>query len=443
MIIKRNLASLLFLLALPLISACGANGTEIDENISASGMISAEQVNISSEIGGKVLEVFVVEGQAVEAEDQLFKVEDSFLIAQHEQVEATVKLAEASLRAAEAQLAGAHLQFEIALQGSRLQDYQNRLTAWQTPQSNEIDTPVWYFNKDEQIAALQSEVDLAGEDFLIRKANLEDVLADATNEDFIQVENRLANSQASFNIASVTFQQAAASGNELKDAAQKGYDSALSELNAAQTEYDRLLTTSAAENVLEARAQAAVSKARLQNAQDALAIMLSGDDSLQVQAAASAVTMAETALEQAQANLLQAEAGLNLVGMQVDKTLVTAPMSGMILSLSVDAGELVGAGVIALTIANMDVVSITVYIPEDVYGQIAIGDQAVVTVDSYPQKTYTAFVTHISNEAEFTPRNVQTAAGRTSTVYAVKLSLANPLLELKPGMPADVTFTSN
>jgi HlyD family secretion protein len=202
-----------------------------------------------------------------------------------------------------------------------------------------------------------------------------------------------------------------------------------------------MLTTSAAENVLEARAQTAVAKARLQNAQDSLAMLLSGEDSLQVQAAAAAVTMAETALAQAQANLLQAEAGLNLVDLQVAKTLVRAPISGTILSLSVDVGELVGAGVITMTIAQMDEVSVTVYISEDVYGQISIGDQAVVTVDSYPEKNYTAFVTYISDEAEFTPRNVQTAEGRTSTVYAVKLTLANPLLELKPGMPADVNFS--
>jgi hypothetical protein len=64
-------------------------------------------------------------------------------------------------------------------------------------------------------------------------------------------------------------------------------------------------------------------------------------------------------------------------------------------------------------------------------------------VDSFPDKTYTAFVTYISDEAEFTPRNVQTAEDRTSTVYAVRLTLDNPQLELKPGMPADVTFSDN
>ena len=442
--IKRNLAILFLILTLPLATACGSvNGTELDDSLTASGMISADQVNISSEIGGKVVEVFVAEGQAVDADDQLFKVEDTFLVAQFEQTQAAVDLADASVSAAEAQLAGAKIQYEMALQGARLQDYQSRLTSWQTPQSNEVDTPVWYFNKDEKIAALQAEIVLAENDYEIRLANLDDVLDDATNQDFVEVETRLANAQASFNIASLTLQQAASVGDDLEDAAQKGYDLALSELNAAQTEYDRLLTTSASDNVLEARAQTAVAKARLQNAQDSLAMMLSGEDSLQVQAASSSVTMAETALVQAQANLAQAEAASNLVDLQIEKTLVRAPLDGMILSLNVDAGELVGAGVITMTIAQLDQVSLTVYVPENVYGKISIGDQAFVTVDSYPEKSYTAFVTYISNEAEFTPRNVQTAEGRTSTVYGIKLTLSNPLLELKPGMPADVNFSVN
>jgi HlyD family secretion protein len=49
-------------------------------------------------------------------------------------------------------------------------------------------------------------------------------------------------------------------------------------------------------------------------------------------------------------------------------------------------------------------------------------------------------VVYISDQAEFTPRNVQTVEGRRATVYAVKISVPNPNLKLKPGMPADVTL---
>jgi HlyD family secretion protein len=50
-------------------------------------------------------------------------------------------------------------------------------------------------------------------------------------------------------------------------------------------------------------------------------------------------------------------------------------------------------------------------------------------------------VTHIADQAEFTPRNVQTVQGRKNTVYAIRLTIENPTLALKPGMPADVTMT--
>jgi hypothetical protein len=49
-------------------------------------------------------------------------------------------------------------------------------------------------------------------------------------------------------------------------------------------------------------------------------------------------------------------------------------------------------------------------------------------------------VIYISDQAEFTPQNVQTVNGRKTTVYAVKITVPNTDLELKPGMPADVTF---
>jgi HlyD family secretion protein len=54
--------------------------------------------------------------------------------------------------------------------------------------------------------------------------------------------------------------------------------------------------------------------------------------------------------------------------------------------------------------------------------------------------TFPATVVHIADQAEFTPRNVQTAEGRRTTVFSVKLAVANPEGRLKAGMPSDVTF---
>lgn len=65
---------------------------------------------------------------------------------------------------------------------------------------------------------------------------------------------------------------------------------------------------------------------------------------------------------------------------------------------------------------------------------------AVVTADSFPGERFEAAVQRISDQAEFTPRNVQTEEGRRTTVFAVQLRLSDPQGKLKPGMPVDVYF---
>jgi len=85
-------------------------------------------------------------------------------------------------------------------------------------------------------------------------------------------------------------------------------------------------------------------------------------------------------------------------------------------------------------------VNLTVYIPETDYGKVNLDDEVSITVDSFPAKNFLGTVMTISDQAEFTPSNVQTIEGRRTTVYAIKISVPNPDLQLKPGMPADVTF---
>ncbi len=83
---------------------------------------------------------------------------------------------------------------------------------------------------------------------------------------------------------------------------------------------------------------------------------------------------------------------------------------------------------------------LTVYIPEDKYGQIQLGQSVTVTVDSFPDEVFQGQVIRIADEAEFTPRNVQTVEGRLATVYAVDILVPNSNLKLKPGMPADIVI---
>jgi HlyD family secretion protein len=106
----------------------------------------------------------------------------------------------------------------------------------------------------------------------------------------------------------------------------------------------------------------------------------------------------------------------------------------------VEAGEMIAAGGTVMVVSQLDPVSLTVYIPENLYGQVKLGEQVSISVDSFPGMTFSGTVQTISSDAEFTPRDVQTVAGRTATVYGVKIQVANANQLLKPGMPADVKF---
>jgi HlyD family secretion protein len=173
---------------------------------------------------------------------------------------------------------------------------------------------------------------------------------------------------------------------------------------------------------------------------DNLSRLQTGEYSPQVKIAALALDQAKNGLQQAQGMVNQAEANLALLDTQLKKLTVYAPMDGVILTRNVEPGEFVQPGAAAITMANLNELTITVYVPEDRYGEISLGQKATVTVDSFPNTTFTASISSISDQAEFTPRNVQTVQGRSATVYAVKLEVSDPEGKLKLGMPADVVF---
>ena len=158
--------------------------------------------------------------------------------------------------------------------------------------------------------------------------------------------------------------------------------------------------------------------------------------------AALALLEAQLATAQAQLALAasQTEVELQTIDLQIKDLLVQAPRTGVVLTRSVEPGEVLLPGAAALKIGDLDHLTITVYVPEDRYGEITLGSQALVSVDSFPDLAFQAYVLRIANQAEFTPRNVQTEEGRKTTVFAVELSVADPMNRLKPGMPADVLF---
>ncbi len=424
-------------------------------SLTGSGTVETTEVAISSEVTGRVVDVSISEGGSVKAGDVLFKLDDTLLNAQLGQAQTNLAVAQAGLDAANTTLAAAQAgvntaqaQYDQALAVARLLAQPARSAAWSQAEPSDFNQPVWYFSHAEEISATLKEVRSASDALATAKLNFTTLVSSGAYADLTATESRLANAQVAFKNATDVLNQAQTQDNQsLRDAAQQVNDASKAELDAAQKAYADLLTTQQASDILEARARLAVAQERYDTAVDRYNALLTGEDSLTVKVASDAVAQAkanvsasESKVTQAQKAIDQAQAALNLIHVQLGKLVITAPVDGVVLARNIEPGEVVLSGATALTLGQLDQLKITVYIPENRYGEVKLGDQASVSVDSFPSQVFIVTVTRIADQAEFTPRNVQTAEGRQTTVFAVELSVANPSGLLKPGMPADVTF---
>ena len=345
------------------------------------------------------------------------------------------------MQASREQAASAEAQYQLALQGALVQDMPNYQIAWTNTPPEEY-REAWYFNKTELIEAAQSQVESAEKALASTCAELENEQKKASSRDFIAAEKRLALAQVTLTVAGATLTQAQTAGNtNLEDAAIESRDAAQAEFDSALSDYQRMLTTSVADSIIMARSRVAIAQATLDNARNALLALQTGDQSLQVVAAQKAAEAAASMVKQAEAGLDQAKQALNMAQLQLDRTTITSPVDGVVLTRSVEVGDLAVAGGTVMRVANLDTLDLVVYLPEDQYGQVKIGDMVDITVDSFAGETFKGTIVRISDEAEFTPKNVQTESGRKSTVYAIKIQVQNLDHRLKPGMPADVEFT--
>lgn len=424
------------------ITACNGSGGNGDEVLTASGTISAMSVNVAPELGGKVSTVNFEEGESVDSGDVLFEIDSEYIQSELDQAVAAVETAKAALATAEVQAESGSLQLELAIQNSRIQFADVLTNEQRQSQPSGFELPVWYFTREEEIESAEALVEMTADELIKEESELEDVLTNIVNIEFIELEKELAAAQAEYivNDAALDAVSRATENAELKDIAQDKFDLSETKLDNVQERYEQAVDTDAGEEVLEARAAVGVAQATYDEAVNYWMSFFIGDDALQVQLAVTGAELAIKNVEQAEAGLAQAQAVVKSVEIQLEKAVVIAQISGDVLAQNVEVGELIGAGGVVMTIGNIDEVNLTVYIPEDEYGRVSLGQDVKVFVDSFPEMTYMGTVTYISDTAEFTPSNVQTVEGRKSTVFAVEITIKNDSHDLKPGMPADVEF---
>src|SRR6185436_3278308 len=437
-------AILLLLVIIALGAYYGIRSLNNTENgqLTASGTIESVVVNVSPEIAGKVQEVLVTESQSVKSGDPLLSIDDGLLVAQRAVASAQLDSAKAALNTAQAAYATAQQQYDATLTNALASEKATRITIWKDTKPTEFDLPVWYFSKEERTQAAETAVDSASKALEDARSKLTDRENKAGSAQFLTYESQLAQARLAFQSAQDVLDATtgASDGQTLRDAAQVILDEAKIDLDDAQKNYNDALSTDGAKDVLEARADVIVAQEIYDTAVDNLHALQTGADSMQVITANKTVDQAKAALDQAQTAVNTAQANLDLLDTQMKKSTIYAPMDGAILTRNVEPGEFVQPGAVALTMANLNELTITVYVPEDQYGKITLGQKATVTVDSFAGETFNAEVVHIADQAEFTPRNVQTVEGRSATVYAIKLKVTDLEGKLKIGMPADVVF---
>ena len=392
--------------------------------LTASGFIEAEEVTIAPELGGRVLELSVEEGNDVEAGQVLVRLDGTLLEAQIEAAQAGLDLAQAQLaqaqagarpeqvRKAEADLAQAQAGRDGAYQG-----WQDLIALHDNPQ-----------RLDAQIAQAEAQVASA-------KAGLSQAVAykDAAQiaydnyGDALDKLNDIPSQyrpglQMSFHLIPNAYWKAWV-GVNTADAA---YDGAVAALNDLYQMRDNPQDLNAQIDAAEAQYQAAEAAGGMAQAQL---------DGLKAGATAEEIAVAEAQVEQAQAALAK-------LTVQRDKQTIVAPVGGVVLEINIHTGELAMPGGTMLTLGDLDHVTLTVYVPEDRLGQVKIGQAVAVNVDSFPGQSFEGKVVRIADEAEFTPRNVQTKEERVNMVFAVEVRIPNPDHALKPGLPADAAIVT-
>ena len=347
----------------------------LTQPVKISGFIEADEVRVGSRVGGRVSEVLVREGQQITRGQSLLRLQPYDL---------QLRLSEAcsQLAAREAVLA----KLKAGLRPEEVAQTQARVNRLTATVAKLVAGP-----REEEVAAARARLTLskAQRDRAKRSNDRIQVLysRDATSVSREELDRALEDSQ----VAEATHQ-------------------------VRQEELHLLERGTRDEEKAEARAQ-------LEEAAQALSMAKSGFRAEEIAEAAATVNAAQ--------------ATVDAIKIQINELEVLSDVNGVVEALELRPGDLVAPNAPLLSLLDTSRIWVRAYVPEYRLN-VRIGDRFWVTVDSFPKRDFEGTVTYISNQAEFTPRNVQTPDERSGQVFRIKVELSDDAHELRPGMAADV-----
>jgi HlyD family secretion protein len=352
-----------------------------------SGTIEATQANLAFQVSGRVSEVFFDEGQAVEKNQRIAVLDQEEFKARRDQARSDLIRSRENLKQLQAllKLNRKVLPAEVERVKASVEALRYQLAELEAGyRVQEVEQARYVYEQAQ---------------FALEEARKDKIRYDRLFERKIVAEND-------------------------KDATDLKYETALKEYERAKEAYELLKEGYRKESIATARSKLAEGRAALKQAKDNLI----------------KIEVAEQQVEAAKAQVLSAEAALELAKIQLKHTELSAPFNGILVSRNVEPGEVVSPGREVISLADLSKVDLKVFVGETEIGKVKPGQDVEVKNDTFPSKTYAGTVTFISPEGEFTPKIIQTHKERVKLVYLVKITIANPDLELKPGMPADAWF---
>jgi multidrug resistance efflux pump len=341
-----------------------------------SGIIEADDVHVGSKVGGRVLKVVAREGQRVKAGEVLVLLEPY-------ELNASLAEAAASLRQAEAKLA----ELEAGYRAEEIEQAEAAVKQYNEELGKLLAGP------------RQQEIDQARAEWLATKAQHENA------EKFRQRMKDLVGREL---IAPQDYDDARTKAEESEQ-----------RMRSARERYDLLLAGTRKEEIAQARHRLEEAEARLR----------------QLRAG-----YRKEEIAQARAGAEMTRARVELLKTQLEETVVRSPVEAVVEVLDLEPGDLVGAGRPVATLLLTNSLWVRAYVPEARLGFVQPGLNVVVRVDSFPRSNFSGKVRRVHRQAEFTPRNVQTAEERALQVFQMEVVVDDPDGVLRPGMNADVTI---
>lgn len=341
-----------------------------------SGTIEADEIHVGSKVAGRIAAVLVDEGQEVQEGQPLIRFDRYDLDAKHSDASAAVAQAEATL--------------EKTLNLSR----------------------------PEEIAAARAQAEAA-------RASYEQALAGPRKQEIDATRADLDAAEADYDVSKATLERTAKLVNngvqsqQEYDNAKSAYDRANARREAARQRLDLLLAGTRKEEIDRA-------------------------ERLYKQAAANRALVERGArkedIEAAKAQLERSKAALSQIEVQLKELEVVAPARAFVEVLQVRPGELINPNSPVATLVEVDRLWVRVYVPEPEKGNVQLGKEVSVEVDTFRGQRFRGRIEEISSRGEFTPRNVQTRDERAHQVFGLRVRLDNSERKLSAGMAADVTI---